>query len=55
MKKKCCYMVFLLVTLLGISGSSPVQVEAREDVMYVAISEEKGFPVINEPGTDDKD
>lgn len=48
-------MVFLLVTLLGISGSSPVQVEAREDVMYVAISEEKGFPVINEPGTDDKD
>lgn len=48
-------MVFLLVTLLGISGSSPLQVEAREDVMYVAISEEKGFPVINEPGTDDKD
>lgn len=55
MKKKCCYIVFLLVTLLGISGSSPVQVEAKEDVMYVAISEEKGFPVINEPGTDDKD
>ncbi|MCW6015873.1 hypothetical protein K1Y38_24210 [Serratia marcescens] len=55
MKKKCCYMFFLLVTLLGISGSSPVQVEAREDIMYVAISEEKGFPVINEPGTDDKD
>ncbi|MGG5340448.1 hypothetical protein IGJ48_003201 [Enterococcus pernyi] len=55
MKKKCCYMFFLLVTLLGISGSSPLQVEAREDVMYVAISEEKGFPVINEPGTDDKD
>lgn len=48
-------MFFLLVTLLGISGSSPVQVEAREDVMYVAISEEKGFPVINESGTDDKD
>ncbi|MES5414800.1 hypothetical protein ABVF54_10415 [Enterococcus mundtii] len=55
MKKKCCYMVFLLVTLLGISGSSPIQVEAREDVMYVAISEEKGFPVENKPGTSDKD
>ncbi|MEI1233297.1 hypothetical protein [Enterococcus mundtii] len=55
MKKKCCYMFFLLVTLLGISGSSPIQVEAREDIMYVAISEEKGFPVENKPGTSDKD
>ncbi len=48
-------MFFLLVTLLGISGSSPMQVEAREDIMYVAISEEKGFPVENKPGTSDKD
>lgn len=48
-------MFFLLVTLLGISGSSPIQVEAREDIMYVAISEEKGFPVENKPGTSDKD
>lgn len=48
-------MFFLLVTLLGISGSSPIQVEAREDIVYVAISAEKGFPVENKPGTSDKD
>lgn len=55
MKKKCLLFLVLLFSFIGFSASHPIQVEAKTEVMYVAVSEEKGFPVVNKPPAEDKD
>ena len=55
MKKKCLLFLVLLFSFIGFSASHPIQVEAKTEVMYVAVSEEKGFPVVNKEPTEDKD
>lgn len=55
MKKKCLLFLVLLFSFIGFSASHPIQAEAKTEVMYVAVSEEKGFPVVNKEPTEDKD
>lgn len=55
MKKKCLLFLVLLFSFIGFSASNPIQAEAKTEVMYVAVSEEKGFPVVNKPPAEDKD